>query len=105
MSETSQGMDIAVPPAVVIRVGQRVQPVLAAGDDDHRGAFAGQPFGSGLADARRCPGKQNPFAAQVNWFDGGLVAQQLRRNGRAHACQHELIGEPAKRTLTHARQS
>ena len=81
MSETSHAIDSAVPPAVRDPVGQRVEAILAAGDDDQRGAFAGQPFGPGLADARRCPGKQNPFTAQLNRFDRGPIDQHCGEIG------------------------
>ncbi len=42
MSERSQGMDIAVPPDVVIRSASGVQQILTAGHGDHGCAVSGE---------------------------------------------------------------
>ncbi len=78
MSETSHGIEIAVPPAVGDPLCHGVQQILAAGHDDDGGAVPGELFGRGLADAGRCPGDQDALARQLDRFSRGPVEQRLR---------------------------
>ena len=83
-------------------VDQCIQQVLATGGDHHGGAAAGELLGGRLADARRRPGQQDPLALEVDLAAVGPVQQQLRGQRRSHARQHNLVGEPAQRILTHS---
>ena len=83
-------------------VDQCVQQFPAAGGDHHGGAAAGELLGGHLADARRRPGQQDPLAVEVNLVAVGPVQHQLRGQRRSHARQHDLVGEPAQRILTHS---
>ncbi len=83
-------------------VDQFVQEFLAAGRDDHGGTAPGELLRGGLADARRCPGQQDPLAVEVDLVAVGAVQHQLRGQRRSHARQQHLFGEPAQRILTHS---
>ncbi len=84
MSETSHGIDIASPPAAVIRSA-------SASSRSWRRATTTTVAPSRASRrppprrARRCSGQQNPLAVQVDWPGGGLVDKHLRCAGRA-AC-------------------
>ncbi len=74
-----------------------VEQVFTACDQHHRGAAAGELLRGGLADARGGAGQQDALALQVDDLAVDAVLQQRREDGRAHARQHDLIGQPAQR--------
>ena len=82
-------------------ISELVQQVLAAGHHDDGRAAAGELVSGRLADARRRAGEQDALAVEVDILLAGSVQHQLWRDRRSHAGQHQLVGQPPQRALTH----